>query len=161
LTGSSSITVPEQCRRDPEPLAHAERELSRALLCNVAQADEVDQLVDTTPRDPVRLSHREQMVRGGASGVDRARFQQRPNFVQRSRVVAVVLAIDGDIARRRAVEPEDQAHRRRLPGAVRAEEAGDDAGLDREREAVDGALVPVVLRQPLRLDQGTHRSPAT
>ena len=63
-----------------------------SLLRHLAQADEVDQLVDATPRDPVRLRQCEQMVVSRAPSVHRARLQQRTDFVQRRRVVAVVLA---------------------------------------------------------------------
>jgi hypothetical protein len=67
-------------------------------------------------------------------------------------MLAVVLAVDGDVAASRTVEPEDQAHRRRLARAVRAEEAGDDAGLDDEAQVVDRPLLAVVLREPAGLD---------
>jgi hypothetical protein len=81
----------------------------------------------------VRLGEREQVVVGRAAGVDRARLEQRADLVERRGVVAVGLAVDGDVAGARAVEPEDQAHRRRLARAVRAEEARHDPGLDGER----------------------------
>ena len=42
--------VAEERSGDAEPLAHAERELARALLRDLAQADEVDQLVDAAAR---------------------------------------------------------------------------------------------------------------
>ena len=51
-----------------------------------------------------------------------------------------------------AVEAEDQPHRRRLAGAVGAEEAGDDPGLDREGEVVDGDLLAVTLAESVDLD---------
>ena len=123
-----------------------------ALRRDLAQADEVDQLVDPAARDAVRLRQGEQVVVGRAPGVDGPRLEQRADFVQRRRVVAVALAVDGDGAGRRRVEAEDQAHRGRLARPVRAEEAGDDSRLDGEAEAVDGALRAVVLRQVVCLD---------
>jgi hypothetical protein len=54
-------------------------------------------------------------------------------------------AVDGGGARRGGVEAEDHPHRGRLAGAVRAEEAGDDAGADGEAEVVDGELLAVGL----------------
>jgi hypothetical protein len=152
LVEDQGARVAQERGRDPEPLAHAEREGAGALACDLVQADEVDQLVDAALRDPVRLREREQVVVGGAAGVHRARLEQRPDLVQRRGMVAVVAAVDGDVPVRGRVEAEDQAHRRRLARAVRAEEAGHHAGLDREGEAVDGALVPVILRQPARFD---------
>jgi hypothetical protein len=92
------------------------------------------------------------MVVCRASGVDRARLEQRADLVERCRVLGVVLAVDRDVAGGRPVEAEDQAHRGRLAGPVRAEEAGDDAGSDGEREVVDRALLAVVLHEPARLD---------
>ena len=98
-------------------------------------------------RDAVCLREREQVVIGGAAGVDGPRLEQRADLVQRRLVVPVVLAVHDHVARGRRVEAEDQPHRRRLPGAVRAEETGDDPGPDGERQVVDGPLVAVVLRQ--------------
>ena len=123
---------------------------------DVVQTDEVDQLVDAASRDAVRLREREQMVVRRTAGVDRARLEQRADLVQRRRMVAVVLAVHRHVAGGRRVEPEDQPHRRRLPGAVRAEEAGDDAGPHRERQVVDGTLVAVVLGEIARLDQAVE-----
>ena len=61
-------------------------------------------------------------------------------------------AVDRDLARGRRVEPEDHPHRRRLAGAVGAEEAGHDARAGPEREPVHGRLRAVALRQFGRFD---------
>ena len=79
--------------------------------------------VDAARRDPVRLGEREEMVVRRPPGVDGARLEQRADLVQRRGVLAVVAAVDGDVAARGRVEAEDQAHRRGLAGAVRPEEA--------------------------------------
>ena len=154
------VRVAEERRGDPEPLAHPERELARALLRDLVEPDEVDQLVDAALRDAVRLGEREQVVVGRAAGVDGARLEQRADLVQRRRVVAVVLAVDRHVARGGGVEPEDQPHRGRLPGPVRPEEAGHDARPHGEREVVDGPLLPVVLRQALGFDHAPDTVPA-
>jgi hypothetical protein len=73
--------VAEQCGGDSEPLPHPQRELPRALLRDVPEADEVDQLVDTRARNPVCLCQSQQVVVGGATGVHRPRFEQRANLV--------------------------------------------------------------------------------
>ena len=117
------LRVAEERLRDAEALAHAERELAGALARHLVQADEVDDLRDATLRDPVRLGEREEVVVRRPAGVDGARLEQRADLVQRRGVLAVVAAVDGDVAARRRVEAEDQAHRRRLAGAVRPEEA--------------------------------------
>jgi hypothetical protein len=116
------------------------------------EADQIDQLSDTPLRDAVRLSKCEQVVVGRAPGVHRPRLEQCADLVERRRQLAVVPPVDRDVAGCRPVEPEDQAHRRRLARAVWAEEAGDDARLHREREIIDGTLLAVVLRQIPRLD---------
>jgi hypothetical protein len=122
------------------------------------QPDQIDQLVDATTADPVRLRQREQMVVRRATGVYRARLKQRPDLVQRRRVVAIVLPVDGHVAGTGRVELENQAHRGRLPGPVRPEEAGDDSRLNGEREIVDSPLLAVVLGQVLGLDHRGHGS---
>ena len=131
LVEDQDLRVGEQRRGDPEPLAHAERELPDALAGDLLQADAVDHLVDAPARDPVGLRQREQVVVGRSAGVDGARLEQRADLVQRRRVVAVALPVHGHRPGGRAVEPEDQPHRRRLPRPVRAEEPGDDPRLAR------------------------------
>ena len=158
LVEHDGLRVAEQRLGDAEPLAHAERELPAALARHLVQADEVDELRDAALRDPVGLGEREEMVVRRPPGVDGARLEQRADLVQRRHVLAVVAAVDGDVAARRCVEPEDQAHRRRLAGAVRPEEARDDARLHGEAEPVDGPLLAVVLREIARLDHSLERS---
>ena len=103
----------------------------------------------------MRLREGEQVVVGGAAGVDGASLQERADLVQRGGVVPVALTVNGYSTRRRRVETEDQAHRRRLARAVRPQEARHDPWLDGEGEPVDGALVAVVLGELPRLDHGS------
>src|SRR4051794_2611636 len=93
------------------------------------------------------------MVVGRAAGVHGARLQERPDLVERRRMIAIALAVHRGLTSAGRVEPEDQADRRRLPRTVRTEKTGDDAGTHRERQVVDCALVAVVLRQVAGLDQ--------
>jgi hypothetical protein len=51
-------------------------------------------------------------------------------------------------------EAEDGPHRRRLSGAVWAEEPGDGAWLDGERHAVEGAHRPVGANETVDLEHG-------
>src|SRR4029077_13559210 len=115
-----------------EPLTHAEGELSGALARDLVQTDLVDQLVDTLAGNAVRLRKCEQVVARRAARVHRTGLQQGADLVQRRRMIPIGLAIDRDTPLRRPVEPENEPHRRRLARAVRAEEAGDDAGADVE-----------------------------
>jgi hypothetical protein len=78
--------IAEQRCCDPQPLPHAERELTRTLLRHLAQADEVDQLLDAPAGDSMGLREREQVVERRTPGVDGARLQQRPDLVQRTGV---------------------------------------------------------------------------
>ena len=91
-------------------------------------------------RDPVRLRERQQVVARRATGVDGARLEQRADLVQRRRG-------RGRACRSRSTSPavgrsrpRIEPHGGRLPGAVRAEEAGDEPRPDREAQAVDRAL---------------------
>src|SRR5262249_19530771 len=146
------LRVAEKRRSDAEALSHPEGVLARPLVRHVVEADEVDHLLDTSLWEAVRLREREEVVVRRAAGVDGTRLEQRADLVEWRRMVAVVAAVDGDVTLLRRVEPEDEAHRRRLARAVRPKEAGDDAGLDGEAQAVDRALFPVVLREIPGLD---------
>jgi hypothetical protein len=66
-----------------------------------------------------------------------------------------VLAVDQRGAARRRVEPEHDAHRGGLAGAVRAQEPGDDARLDGEGQVLDGDLLAVALRDMVDFDHVT------
>ena len=156
LVEQQRVRIAEERRGDAEALAHAEGELARALARDVVQADEVDQLVDALAADAVRLREREQVVVGRPAGVHRPRLEQRAHLVERRAVVAIVLAVHGHVAAGGRVEPEDEPHRRRLARAIRPEEAGDDAGLDAEGQAVHSPLLAVVLHECRCLD---HCSP--
>jgi hypothetical protein len=145
--------VPEQCARDTQPLAHAERKLSCAFLRHVVQAHKVDQLVDATPCDSVCLREGEQMVEGRASRMHRTRLEQRTHLMERRRVVAIMLAVHRHVPAAGCIQAENEPDRRRLARPVRPEKAGDDPRTDGEGEIVDRPLVAVVLREVARLDQ--------
>src|SRR5207244_12967015 len=81
LVQRQRVWIPEQSRRNPEPLTHSQREGSRPLLRHILQADQIDQLTDSALRNPMRLCKREQMVVRRASRVNRPRFEQGPDFV--------------------------------------------------------------------------------
>src|SRR5438067_12883305 len=117
LVEHDRLRIAEQRGRDPEALSHAERELARSLASDLVEADEVDQLADPAAWDPVGLRECEQMVVGRAACVDRPGFEERADLVERRGALAVALSVHGDRAGGRRVEPEDQAHRRRLARA--------------------------------------------
>ena len=75
------------------------------------------------------------------------------------RVPPAVVAHDDGATRRRAQEAEEDADRRRLAGAVRAEESEDLVLADREIEIEDAAALAVALGQADDLDRvGAHHA---
>jgi hypothetical protein len=85
------------------------------------------------------------MVPSGPAGVHAACIEHRADDAcgpQQSRVRNAVIA---DLAVVGTRQPDHHPHRRRLPGAVRADESGDPAGRDVEAHLVDGDAVAVVL----------------
>jgi hypothetical protein len=76
------------------------------------------------------------------------------------RAAREVVAPEENPAVHRLDEPRDRAQRRRLPGAVRAEQGDDLAGADRDVDVADHRGLVVPGRQPLeREDRVRHRSP--
>ncbi len=110
-------------------------------------------------RDAVADGEPAQVVAGGAARVQRPRVQQRADLAQRGGGVGVAAPVDRHAAGAGPVEAEDHPHGRGLAGAVRAEEAGDPAGLDGEREAVDGGLLAVGLGEALGGDHAIDPPP--
>ena len=80
------------------------------------------------------------------------RLEERSDLLDGPVERAIRDAEDRRAPRGRMDEPENRPHGRRLPGAVRAEEAGDRPRRDREREIVDREGRAVPLREPLDLD---------
>jgi len=144
--------VAEQRGRDAQALAHAEREAAGPPAHHLAQPHLLDDLVHPGAGDAAGLRDRQQVVVGAAARKDRAGFQQGAHLAQGRGVLAVGPAVDGRRPPGRRVQPEDQPHGGGLPGAVRAQEPRDPAGLHREAQVVDGELVAVALGQPLDRD---------
>ena len=107
--------------------------------------------------DAVALGQAQQVVIGPAAAVQGLRVEQGAHLAHGRAQVAVAAAVDGDRALRRRVEAQDHPHGGGLPGAVRAEEAGDQAVPDGERQVVDGGGGAVALDQAVGFD---HRSKA-
>ena len=73
----------------------------------------------------------------------------------------VRLAVHGCRPAGRRVQPQDQPHGGRLPGAVRAQEPRDPARLHHKAQVLDRDLVPIAFGQPLHLDHVAHLSHAS
>ena len=85
------------------------------------------------------------MVAAGAAGVEGVGFEHDAHRGARVGELAIADATDrGDtVIGLRQVE--EHLHRRRLPGPVRTEEAGDPAGRDLEGEVIDDRASAVAL----------------
>ena len=108
--------VAEQRGRDPEPLAHAEREPARAALGDGGSPASSS----TSPpgRAGGRCSPRAtQVIARAAAGMQRRRLQQRADLAQRA-ASAPYGCPHERLAPVGSGEPEDHPHRRRLAGAV-------------------------------------------
>ena len=90
--------------------------------------------------------------------MDVARLEDRADALGRPVELAVRHAEHRRAPGVRVDEPEQRAQRRRLAGAVRAEEAGDRARLDAEAEIVDRLRLAEALAEALDLD---HESAVT
>jgi hypothetical protein len=80
------------------------------------------------------------------------RLENRADSVRRIVQSAVRLPKDGGRARARRNQPEQNAERRRLAGAVGTEEPRNAATLDAEAEVVDGDRGAESFRQSVDLD---------
>ena len=135
--------VAEQRGGDAEALPHAQGEPLRPLPGHLAQPDQFEHLAHPAGGQVVRLGQAEQVVVRAPAAVHGLGVEQRTDFAHRVGEPAELLAVHGDPAVRREVEPEDEPHRGGLARSVGAEEAGDPARLHGEREVVHRHLVPV------------------
>ncbi len=158
LVEQQHLGVAEQRGGDAEPLAHAEREALRAPAGHLVQADHAQHLVHAPGRDAGELGQGQQVVAGGPAAVHRLGVQQRADLAGGVGQSAVRVAADRDVARGGVVQAEDHPHRRRLAGAVGAQEAGDGAGSHLEGQVVHSGLVAVALGQADCLDHAPHPS---
>src|SRR3954452_15432408 len=127
-------------RGDAEPVIHAEGETADALAGVALKARHLNHLLHPLPAEAVGGGDGSQVRRRGPPGVDGLRLEQGADLGKWRSVLGVRTAVHGDRAAGGPVQADDHAHGGGLAGAVRAEEAGDLAGPDREAYAVDGGL---------------------
>ena len=156
--------VGQQRRGDAQALAHPQRERAGGLVGHLGQADRCEHLVHASRPDADRGTEGEQVVAGAAAAVDGLGIEQRADLSHWGRRVDVRSAVDQRGAGSRPVQAEDHPHRRRLPGPVGTEEAGDDTRPDGGADAVDGELagrrcaeVAVSLGELLQFNHGLPR----
>jgi hypothetical protein len=144
--------VAEQRPGDAEALAHAEGETADPLGGDRLQTSQFDDLVHPAAGDAVGGRQGPQVGAGAAAGMGGLGVEEGADFLERRGVFGVRPAVDRDAARRRAVEAEDEAHRRRFAGAVRPEKARDQARPDFKGQVVDGSFGAVILGQIMSFD---------
>ena len=153
LTGSSNISTggsPSSARGDAEPLPHAEREPAGpppgrrrpARPCSQHLVHPArGQAVATAPATAGGRGPSGRDARRAASSSAPTSRQRRTAGLGSGRPPTSALPVV------RRVQPEDHPHRGGLAGAVRADEPGHLAGLDRERQTVDRDRRAVPLAQ--------------
>ncbi len=135
-----------------QALAHSQRVALDPALGGAGQLDHLQHLLDPRVGDPRRCGEGAEVVAAAAAGVEGGRLQCRADRAQRVAHRHRRLAVDQGGPAARPQQPEQGPHRRRLPRPVGAEETGDEPGLDREREVVDGHGPPVALGQVSNLE---------
>jgi hypothetical protein len=137
----------QQRARDLALHALAERQIAHGLAHEVAQVEQVDELVhalavlrrrhlEDRAVELERIEHRDVPGQLVALAHDERHLAEECRFASPRHV-----AQDGHLARRREQQAGQHLQRRGLPGAVGAQEADDLAGLDVEVDASDGLHV--------------------
>ena len=135
------------------PAVDPSRARTRPPACAQPHATPPDRSTDQrADASPMRLRERQQVVPRRTATVHRPRLEQRPNLVQRRRMIAIKLPVDRHAAPSRLVEPENQTHRRRLPRPVGTKKPRHDSWPHSKRKPIDRPLFAVVLGQLLGLD---------
>ena len=152
LVEKDELRIAEESEGDTEALLHAERVRRELAVGALAEIDELQQPIDVGRRAALADGLEVAEVRApGEVRIERRCLDHRANTAQRRRVERGV-AEDVRLAGCGVHQPEQHAHRGRLPRAVGAEEAEDAAARHFQRELVDGHDIAVALRQRGRLD---------
>ena len=154
LVEDEDLGLAEQRACEAEALAHALRETADAALGRVREADLFEHLEDARSRNAHRASQNREMTDRRTSGMPDMSVEQGADEAAGVGQVAVAGGAEERRARRGLDEPEQCAERRRLAGAVRAEEADDRAALHREADVQDGLVIAVGLRELVDGDDG-------
>ena len=141
--------VAEQRGGDAEPLAHAERVAAGLAPRRRLQAGLLEHLVDPAGGQALGVGQPEQVVAGGAAGLQRAGVEQRADVAQRVAQAPVRLAADQRGAVVGRVQAEDHPHRGGLAGAVGPDEAGDLPGRTVKDIPSRATVGPNRLRRPV------------
>ncbi len=146
--------------RERDALLHAARELVRIALRGLGEPDELEQLADPGPAIGLGLAPDPEAVLdvllGGHVREQAVGLEHHPHVALVGRRSRDVLAVDDDPARIRLVESGNEAQRRRLAAAARAEQRHELAGLEGEVDPLERRHRPEGAPQLLELDVGHY-----
>jgi hypothetical protein len=151
-----------ESEREVEPPLHPTGVGADLAVGRGGEPDALEQLLGAAPalvaRDPVQGHLEAQVLAPGQERVERRLLERRPDRRAHLRpLLHDVEAGDARAPRRRREQRRQHVHGGRLAGAVRAEEAVDLAGRDRQVDPVDRADPALELaNQPFRLDPVVH-----
>ena len=151
LVGEHDARLADEGARDGDALLLAARELGRSVAAALVEADAVQDVADDGPAQPLAGEPRRQrdVLLGGqrAEQVEGLEDEADPLAAQAgegSLVETVELElVEVDAALRRPVQARGDLQQRRLPGARRAHDRGERAAGHGQRDAVEGAHLPV------------------
>ena len=146
LIEDEDVGVSQEGGGDAQTLPHPEAEPLDPLLGHRGESGHVQDLVHPVDGDAVGHGQLRQVGPGRLRSVQTLGVQQGADGAQRGVEVLVLLAGHGHGAGRRLVQAHDHAHGGGLACAVGAQEAGNGARLDGERDVVYSDLVAVALR---------------
>ncbi len=138
LVEDQDARVAEQCGGEAEPLAHAQREAADAASSRRGQIDLREHRVHPGGWDAAREGEHAQVVAGGASRMETGRLEHGADVVRGAIQAGIADAVDQGRPGRRPHQTEKYPQRGGLARPVRADKAGDRAGLHVETEIVDG-----------------------
>ena len=147
------LRVPDQGARQGQALPHAEGVAAHSPVGRLRQADQLQH--GLAPRaHRAGLGGDDAEVVAGAAGRVEALVDDRPDHLGRVLQRPVGSATEARRPGSGCVQPEQQPHARRLPGAVRPQERGDPAGRDLGGQIVQGGDRPELLGESFERDDG-------
>jgi len=152
LVEDQQSRILQQRRRDTQPLLHAERVRRVPVLATIGEIDHREYFADPQRIRSAVAGQHLQIVRTGQIRVEAGRFDQRADAVE----VTGRPAEQPHAARRRPDQPQQHPQRRRLAGAVRAEETVDLARQHGQVHPVDGEMFAVPFRELVCVHGNVH-----
>jgi hypothetical protein len=122
LVEDQQLGIAEQRRRRPQALPHAERVGRDAPRGRALELDQPKHLLDARAWQVDRVDQHAEMVAAGSARMEVGSFERRSHPAARLRQLRIGPPEDERPTGRRRREPHDHAKRRRLAGAVGAEE---------------------------------------